>query len=178
MNTEFRSIVLAAAALMFAASADAAQYRFDVFAIDGLQETPPVATPATGSATVYFDDVTGQMDVLDGVFQNLIGTSNNAHVHGYAATGAGPAGVVFGLTFDVGVTTGTFSGSGVIPAARIPDVLAGLTYINIHSTFRPGGEIRGQIIDPVLIPEPLSAVMFCAGVLGLVPFSRRSRRRA
>jgi hypothetical protein len=155
---------------LVSARANAAQYVANVF-LDGLQEVPPVATTGTGTATVTFDDVTGMMNV-NGSFSNMIGTSNNAHVHGYAAAGA-PAGVVFGLTFDAGVTSGNFSGSGTIPAGNIADVLNDLTYINIHSSFRPGGEVRGQI-DLMLIPEPASVVLAVIAVLGVCSFRRWS----
>jgi hypothetical protein len=59
-------------------------------------------------------------------------------------------------------------GSGTIPQDRIDDVLAGLTYINIHT---PGpyaaGEIRGQII----IPEPASLAL--VGLPALLLMRRR-----
>ena len=49
------------------------------------------------------------------------------------------------------------------------NILAGLTYVNIHSQMFPGGEIRGQIIP---IPEPASAG---AALLGIAAFVRRRR---
>jgi hypothetical protein len=161
--------LFAGAVLVFVDGAGATVHNVQVL-LDGLQETPPVATPGTGFADVSFDDVTGQMVVSNGTFQNMIGTSSDAHVHGYAAAGAGPVGVVFGLTFQAGVSTGTFSGSGIIPGGNIDEVMNGLTYINIHSTFRPGGELRGQVI----IPEPASGALalVATGTL-LLPRRRR-----
>jgi hypothetical protein len=85
----------------------------------------------------------------------MFGTSSDAHIHGYAAAGAGPVGVVFGLAFQAGVSTGTFSGSGIIPGGNIDEVMNGLTYINIHSTFRPGAKLRGKIV----IPKPASGAL-------------------
>lgn len=156
---------LAVTVLAMSVSANATIHNVNVL-LDGLQEVPPVATPATGTATVVFNDVTGEMSVT-GTFQDMIGTSTNAHVHGYAGPGVA-VGVVFGLTFDAGVTSGNFSGNGVIPGGNINDVLNGLTYINVHSSFKAGGEIRGQII----IPEPASI-----GLLGLAGLPLLSRRR-
>jgi hypothetical protein len=50
------------------------------------------------------------------------------------------------------------------------DLIDGLYYVNIHSTFRPGGEIRGQIL---LVPEPGTAVLLALGIIGLA-----ARRRS
>ncbi|MCC6682505.1 MAG: CHRD domain-containing protein [Phycisphaeraceae bacterium] len=146
---------------LLATQAQAVVHNVNVF-LDGLQEVPPVATPATGTATVLFDDVTGDMTVT-GSFSDLIGTANNAHVHGYSGPGVNSAALI-PLTFTA-ATSGTFSGNGVVDIAN---TLAGLTYINVHSTFRPGGEIRGQII----IPEPASA-----GLLGACAGAALLRRR-
>lgn len=140
---------------------------FNLYAnLDGAQETPPVATPGSGYATMTLDDVTNQF-TMTGSFANLIGTTNNAHVHGPAAPGV-PAGVMFGITFDFGVTSGNFSFNGVISAAHAQTILDQLAYINIHTTFRPGGEIRGQIV-----PEPSTLAILSLGLLGLGVAVRR-----
>jgi hypothetical protein len=159
-------------ALVFCASqANATLWTFDPIFLDGAQETPPVATTGTGSGTATLDDVTNQF-ILSGTFQNLIGTTNNAHVHGPAPPGT-PAGVMFGITFDFGVSSGNYSFNGVISAANTAHILAGNAYVNIHSTFRPGGEIRGQILNPV--PEPTTLVILAMGTLGMLAIGRRTR---
>jgi hypothetical protein len=146
-------------------SASASQALNLEFAInlDGLQETPPVATPATGTGSLFLDDVTGSY-TISGTFQDLIGTSNNAHIHGPAAIGAGPAGVIHGLTFDFGVSSGTYSGANTFTAPQMADLINGLYYVNIHSSFAPGGEIRGQIL---LVPEPGTGALVALGIMGL-----------
>lgn len=144
-----------AAILLLAPRAGATVHNLTA-SLDGLQETPPVATPGWGSATMTLDDVSN-MFTLTGSFQNLIGTANNAHVHGPAAPGS-PAGVLFGITFDVGVSSGSFSFNGAITPTQTQTILDGLAYINIHSTFRPGGEVRGQIV-----PEPATALLLVTG---------------
>jgi hypothetical protein len=47
-----------------------------------------------------------------------------------------------------------------------------IAYFNIHTTFRPGGEIRGNIIPG--IPEPSSAILLLSG-LAIVARARRGR---
>ena len=136
--------------------------------LDGLQETPPVATSGTGYATITLDDVTNQF-TMTGTFQDLIGTTNNGHVHGPAPAGT-PAGVMFGITFDFGVTSGNMSHNGVITAQQTADILNDLAYINIHTNSHPGGEIRGQII-----PEPSSLIILAVGGGALVVARRRRK---
>jgi len=167
-----KCLTVMCALLVLTGTTRADMYQFNV-TLDGLQEVPPVATPGFGAATAIFDDVTGQMSI-SGTFQDLIGTTTNSHLHGYAPFGTS-AGVVFGLSFTPGATSGTISGAGIIPAARIADTLNGLTYINIHSSFKAGGEIRGQLTDPVLIPEPTSLALLAIG--GVVTLRRRRQAR-
>lgn len=145
-------------ALTLAASAGAATVQFD-FPLDGLQEVPPVATPGSGSATVILNTDTGEISV-SGTFQDLIGTTTASHIHGLAAAGAN-AGIVLPLTITGGVTSGTVTGNGTLTAPQVQGVLDGLTYLNIHTSFKPGGEIRGQVV-----PEPTSlGLLALAGLL-------------
>ncbi len=128
----------------------------------------------TGSATALFDTDTGIM-TIDGSFAGLTGTSSNAHLHGFAAPGDN-GGVLFGLTFDSAVMDGTFSGTGTITTddASFTSTLGGQTYINIHSSTSPGGEIRGHLSSFSAVPEPGSAVMLLVGLAAGV--ARRRRR--
>jgi hypothetical protein len=166
--------------LLGASSANALSYTVTALVIDGLQETPPVITLGTGTMTGTYDDVTNAL-TWSGSFSNLTGTSTDAHFHGPAALGVGPAGVQVPMTaggggdiFPLGVTSGSFSGSATLTAAQETMLLSGLLYVNIHSTFRPGGEIRGQVAA-VLAPEPATFLMLGAGLAGLGLAARRTR---
>lgn len=114
--------------------------------LDGLQETPPNASPATGSAVMTLDTVANTLTMtLD--FAGLLGTQSNCHVHGPGGFGV-PAGVLVPLplgtfTDQVFAVTDTIEGH----------ILAGLTYINVHSSVFPGGEIRGQILQTVSVDD-------------------------
>jgi hypothetical protein len=172
LMNRLRLLVAFVVVLACTSGASAAIIHFTAF-LDGAQETPPVATPATGTGKLTLDDSTGAYSIT-GTFANLIGTSNNAHIHGPAAVGVGPAGVVFGLTFDFGVTSGNYSGAGVMTALQMTELKSDLYYVNIHSTFRPGGEIRGQL----LIPEPGTFVLLGLGGVALAAMAWRRRRAA
>ena len=69
------------------------------------------------------------------------------------------------------VTAGTFGHNGVITATQAQQLIDEQGYVNIHSTFRPAGEIRGQLL---LLPEPASAALLI-GAAGLI--LRPNRRR-
>jgi hypothetical protein len=153
---------LVVAGLLWASGAGATSYSI-TSTINGAQETPPVITLGTGTMTGTYDDVTNVL-TWSGSFSGLNSNTTNAHFHGPAAVGVGPAGVLVAMTgganvFPLGVTSGSFSGSATLSAAVETHLLAGLVYVNIHSATSPGGEIRGQVFATAL-PE--------AGALGLL----------
>lgn len=161
-----RVLVAFAIASFLNATTAMATIRTYQFTMDGAQEVAPVATPGTGNCTVNLDDVSFAVDVSC-TFSGLIGTANNAHIHGLAPPGVN-AGVILQLQFTP-ATSGMITGNGIITAAQAQGMIDGLTYINLHSTFRPGGEIRGQIV-----PEPTSLMML--GLGSLVVMRRRRRK--
>lgn len=160
----FKSIAIAAVTALVASSAASAAVWTVTVNLDGLQEFPSNASPGTGTADVTVNDVTGLV-IISGTYSGMLGNVNNAHLHGLAPAGAN-AGVLFGLT-QTGGTSGTISGSGTLSAANLAGLLNNLTYINIHSTAFPGGEIRGQVI----VPAPVSML-----AVGVLPFAARRRR--
>jgi len=121
-----------------------------------------------------------------------------AHIHaGPAVTPTTNAGVVwgfFGAPFndnnpnDVVMTPfpggvgGTISGKwdaaegngGATLTAQLPNILAGRSYINFHTTQFGGGEVRGAILP---IPEPETYALMLAG-LGAALIARKRRQKS
>lgn len=131
--------------------------------LTGSAERPdPVDTRAFGTATIRVDRRGHKMDVS--VTVNRIQDLTQAHIHlgGTEESGPaivqlyGPAEVVgreSGRLFTKTVTAGDIiglgadgkGGGGATLADLIDEMIAGNTYINLHTATNPGGEIRGQI---------------------------------
>ena len=179
------------AAVLMALPANAATLTF-------YRDLGPEAQGATGtgwaSATFDTDAVTMRVQAT---FAGLSGVTTVAHIHCCTAvpfTGnvgvatptptfpGFPAGVTAGAydrTFDltlpaswnaafVNANGGTLAGAEAVFAAGLA---SGRAYLNIHSTYRGGGEIRGFLVP---VPEPVSAGLLAVGI-GAVAFGRRRR---
>jgi hypothetical protein len=156
--------------VLLASGADAALWTFND-TLSGLQEVPPNSSPAAGTAIGTYDDVTNLLNITvaaDGFATTITG----AHIHGPADVGTN-AGIVFSLGVAAGAghqyyTVNNFT----LSAQQETEFLAGLNYVNIHTTAFAGGEIRAQL-NPV--PEP--ATMVALG-LGAAALMARRRKRA
>jgi hypothetical protein len=158
----------------------------DFFAtLSGGAENPPNISPGTGSAAVTFDVVAHTLHV-HAVFSGLTGTTTASHIHCCAVppTNAGVATAVPSFPgFPSGVTSGTYdstfdttlaasfnpafvSANGTVAgaeAALFAGMLVGQSYLNIHTTTFPGGEIRGILVTP----EAGTLLLLSAGLAGL-----------
>ena len=133
--------------------------------LDGLSQSPPNASPGTGHVLLEIDDAAHTMHVAV-TFQDLLGTSTAAHVHGpTASAGTGTAGVITTLPtfagFPLGVTSGIYDNTldltqasswnpGFITAnggttagaeaALLQSLADGTAYFNLHTNrSMPGG---------------------------------------
>jgi hypothetical protein len=156
--------------LALAVSGQAATLIFGAVMTGAAERPTPVATNATGSATLTIDDVTGVWS-LAGSYVGLTSASTLAHIHGPAGVEAA-ASPIFNLNHSAAVS-GTVSGASNPPTlpvytpAQITDLKNGLHYVNVHSVNFGGGEIRGQLFQ---IPEPAA---FGLGLLGVLMILRR-----
>lgn len=107
--------------------------------MDGAQEVPPTGSPGLGIGVFRIDTVANNLQ-YDIRFGNLAGTESAAHIHGPA-----PVGVNAGVLTPLPLGSPKI-GTWIYPEAQEGNILGGLTYVNVHSSVNPGGEIRGQIL--------------------------------
>lgn len=120
----------------------------------------PVATPAHGLGTLT---LVGNQLSLNVTYRDLKSAATAAHIHGPADANSN-AGVLVSLESVVDGalgTSGSFSGTLSLSPEQLAHVIAGRTYINIHTPDHQPGEIRGQ-----LRPQP-AAVPLTASLSGL-----------
>ena len=132
-------LVVAALALVLAVPAAQADTGFSC-TLNGAQAGTP--SLGTGSGTVVVAN--SQLSLVYNVTYTGLGTNRtNQHIHGPAAPGA-TAGVIVPFT-GTGTTSGTLAGTAACTPTIVGYMLAGNTYVNIHSSGYPAGEIRGQL---------------------------------
>jgi CHRD domain/PEP-CTERM motif len=167
--------------------------------LTGANETPtPTGSPGTGLADVTIDSVAHTLHVHI-TFSGLVAGTTASHIH---CCGLQTQTLIVATTtpsfpnFPIGVTSGSYDmsfdtsasstynsafvtmfGGGTVAgaeAALFNGMVAGGSYLNIHTTAFPGGEIRG----PLLTPEPGTLLLLSAGLTGLAHRLWRKRRRA
>jgi len=135
-----RSVLFAALAALAPFVATSAQISYHSAALEGAQEVPSVATSATGWGVVRLDQAICEVKIsvhTDGV------PSTAAHLHFAAAGFNGP--VVVPLSGG----PSDWTGSAIITMTQAADLIAGDSYLNVHSAAHPDGEIRGQVLAEV-----------------------------
>jgi CHRD domain len=114
--------------------------------MDGAMAMVDAGAAAMGTATVTLNETTGVVSV-SGTFSGLSGTgATMAHIHGLeTAPGVGTGLPVIVPLVVTMATSGTLTGSGTLTPTEVTGMLAGLTYLNIHTDLHPSGEVRGNI---------------------------------
>jgi hypothetical protein len=158
--------------------------------LTGGQETPPNGSSASGSATVTLNTTAHTLSV-DELFSGLTGgAAAAAHIHccagpglaavvavpffGFPAATSGTFMNIFDLTLPAtynGAFITAHGGTALSADAALEAAMAsGLTYVNIHNSTFPGGEIRGQL---AAVTEPATVALFVTGIAGLLIARRR-----
>lgn len=145
-------------------------------------EVPPVGNSSGSggpiSAGLLFDTDSRTLTLSVGFgsaagFTDLTGPATSATVNGPAGTNQNAA-ALFDLTpilFSAPnpAQGGVIFGNIVLPTNNVPDLLAGLDYINIGTATNAGGEIRGQLVPllpSIICPPPTTNQ---CGTLAVVP---------
>jgi hypothetical protein len=162
----------------------------------GSSEVPANPSRGTGLATVFINDALSTI-TFQVSFSGLTGNTTAAHVHCCTGVPGANSGIAIETPslpgFPLGVKAGSFSNSfdllnadnynapfvtnngGTAASARdalIAGLRGGRSYFNVHSTFRPGGEIRANLVQ---VPEPASWAMM---IFGFALVGGRMRRKA
>ena len=132
---------LIAAGLAFA-SANAAEHKLKAV-LDAASEVPANTSTGKGMAELTLNDATKEISWKI-TYEGLTDKAVAAHIHGPAAAGAN-AGVVTSLGPMGAPIASPLEGKATLTDAQIADILAGNTYVNVHTVANKGGEIRGQI---------------------------------
>ena len=104
------------------------------------QETTRVKGAKAGAAGRFTATLNGTTLKWTLTFKNLSGAAMAAHIHTAPRGVAGP--VIVPLCSPC---TSPASGTAMLTADQVKDLLARKDYANVHTAKNPGGEIRGQI---------------------------------
>ena len=125
--------------------------------LHGGNEVPGVVTGSVGTATVTWNTTTKAGTYRVDVYNMPVGTTAS-HIHAGAAGIGGP--VIINFTVPAGGISNDFALSGTFGCSDVTvraaqginscedfeqALLLDNTYVNVHSTANPGGEIRGQL---------------------------------
>jgi hypothetical protein len=194
-----RRVSLAVLLLAAPLAAQATTFTFDLEGkagfglLSGNENGTINGTPGTGGefgAGITYDDVTNLLTVnvawgSSNGFTNLSSNATAAHIHGPTVSGGTAsftqnASVLIGLDgppflFSNNASSGFITGtSNALSAANETALFAGQLYINVHTSTNGGGEIRGNLVNPVAIPEPATyAALGGVAALGLAVSRRR-----
>lgn len=139
-----RSGGLAAAMLFAAIVAGAAEVQVK---LSGDAEVPPVSTQASGSGSIT---VNPDMTVSGSVMTSGV-AATMAHIH---AGKTGENGGVIVTLVKEGENGWAVPAGTKLTAAQFQAYQAGGLYVNVHSEAHKGGEIRGQLMPPMMPSAP------------------------
>jgi hypothetical protein len=167
--------------------------------LTGPNESPPNGSPGVGDAIVDIDAVAHTMRVRV-IFSGLVAGTTASHIHAPTPDPlSGTAGVATTIPtfpgFPLMVTSGSYDmtfnmtlassynpafitasgGTTALAEARLFQAInEGRSYLNIHTTAFPNGEIRGFLINST--PEPSTLALLGSGAAALAGYTLRRRK--
>ncbi|GAB5518718.1 MAG: hypothetical protein RhofKO_09690 [Rhodothermales bacterium] len=132
--------------MLTVSSTPAVQYSAN---LSGANEVPmPVLTMAGGTVNAAFSPDTKQL-VVTGGFNGLAGTYNASHLHAGETGSNGGVEIALNATVNGAGDGGTYEAANntyTLTDAQVAVLQAKGMYVNVHSTFSPSGELRGQVL--------------------------------
>jgi len=136
-KSRYLQLALGATLTLAAVLAQATETRIT---LSGAEETPAIATAASGSGSITVDGGAGHA-VSDGITtKDLQGSA--AHIHQAGAGKSGPPVITLAKNGD---NSWTVPPGSALNDEQYAAFLAGNLYINVHSADHKPGEIRGQL---------------------------------
>lgn len=183
LKTLARLLAIGAMAAPLAAQALTFQFTAN---LNSAQEVTSNPSTATGLAVLFYNDGNTVVTTDDSYSfsldaSGLSGAITGAHIHAPGLVGVnGPVVVPLnGAAFTFSNAGGSLliGGAGVAPpnASFLSQLQGGQAYVNLHTALNPGGEIRGQLFQVAVVPEPETYAMMLAG-LGLIGWIGARRR--
>ncbi len=161
-------------ALVFGLATAAGAATLNVSAsMDGAQANAGAGTGSAGVGTLTgtFDTVTKQL-TWSIIWSGLSSAPTAMHFHGPALSNQNA-----GVQVGTGVAGPPVVGNAALIVSQEADLLAGLWYLNLHSSSFPGGEIRGQVsVAPAAVPGPGLILVVPLVIVGGITLSRRKKR--
>ena len=180
----------------------AALIQFEGTLTAAAEHNPSDTSTGTGQAFVTLDTVLNTMEV-NITYSGLTAGATGAHIHCCLASPFASGNVGVATTtpafpgFVLGNTSGTYdaiinmtlatsynmganqflalNGNNTTTAEStlFTAIEDGETYLNIHTSVNPGGEIRAFLVP---VPEPVTLSLFGAGLAGAIAIRRRKKK--
>jgi hypothetical protein len=140
--------------------------------MDGAQANAGAGTgsPGTGTGTMTYETTTRVLN-WSIVWSGLVGTPTAMHFHGPALPNQNA-----GIQVGTGIAGPPVVGNATLSVAQEADLLAGLWYLNLHTTSFGGGEIRGQVLE-VAAEVPGPGLLVALPIILLSGLAARGRFR-
>ena len=124
---------------------------FNLVLLEGAQESPVNGSTGMGFGTAVVDTAANTI-LINFTYTGLSSAVTGAHLHGPAARGVNAA-VKFAIDESSPVSQAVS-----YDEADEADILAGLWYVNVHTTNYPAGEIRAQLDNLGAVPRHVLTV--------------------
>ena len=112
--------------------------------LNGAQSVPQTTVPGKGVAAFWFNSTWDTL-TYNIVLDELSDTISSSHIHNGKLGTSGGVDVDLTSGINGNVISGMITASNGLSSSLVTKLLLGESYINVHTSTFPGGEIRGQV---------------------------------